>query len=410
MAIRAVCRALLRSPAGPLLLAAQVALSLMIFANVAYVVFVRFETTGRPTGIDLPNIFWFSTEGYRQDFNQQNVTQPDLQYLNALPGVISASASNTVPQTYDALRSLVSASPRLEGSKREAILYLMTLRAVDTLGLHLVQGRGFDKEAMPPLESGSQSQRPFGSEVIITEALANKLFGSSENALGKPLYFSMLDGGSATIVGVVAVLQAGAYFAPGADFINEVALVPAAPAGRGTKYLVRTNPGARDQVMTRVRREFEPLQPVRYIDRMEDLATTAATMRKADRHGAIVLAVLSSFVLAVTMLGLFGFASFAVTSRTKEIGTRRAIGATRADIAKHFLFDNWLITTAGITVGTVITLAFALQLSMLLELPRLPLAFLVGSMILIWIAGLLAALLPALRGAGVPPAVATRSA
>lgn len=62
MAIRAVCRALLRSPAGPLLLAAQVALSLMIFANVAYVVFVRFETTGRPTGIDLPNIFWFSTE------------------------------------------------------------------------------------------------------------------------------------------------------------------------------------------------------------------------------------------------------------------------------------------------------------------------------------------------------------
>jgi hypothetical protein len=58
----------------------------------------------------------------------------------------------------------------------------------------------------------------------------------------------------------------------------------------------------------------------------------------------------------------------------------------------------------------VITLAFALQLSMLLELPRLPLAFLIGSMILIWFAGLLAALLPALRGARVPPAVATRTA
>jgi putative ABC transport system permease protein len=410
VAIKAVCKALLRSPAGPLLLAAQVALSLMIFANVAYVVFVRFETTGRPTGIDLPNIFWFSTEGYGRDFNQQSVTQPDLQYLNSLPNVISASASNTVPQTFDALRSLVSASPRLEGSKREAILYLMTERAVETLGLHLVQGRGFDQEAMPPLESSSQPQRPFGSEVIITEALANKLFGSSRNALGKPLYFSMLDGGSATIVGVVAVMQAGAYFAPGADFINEVALVPAAPAGRGTKYLVRTNPGARDQVMTRVRREFEPLQPLRYIDHMEGIATTAATMREADRHGAIVLAVLSSFVLAVTMLGLFGFASFAVTSRTKEIGTRRAIGATRSDIVNHFLFDNWLITSVGIAVGSVITLAFALQLSMLLELPRLPLAFLIGSMVLIWLAGLLAALLPALRGARVPPAVATRTA
>jgi putative ABC transport system permease protein len=402
---------LLRSPVGPLLLAAQVALSLMIFANVAYVVFVRFETTGRPTGIDLPNIFWISTEGYGKDFKQQGVTQPDLQYLNSLPGVVAASASSTVPQTFDALRSLVSASPRLEGSKREAILYLMTGRAVDTLGLHLVEGRGFDKDAVPPAAPNSETPaRPFGSQAVITEALANKLFSSAKNALGKPLYFGMLDGGFATIVGVVAIMQAGAYFAPGADFINEVVLVPAAPAGHGSKYLVRTHPGARDQVMTQVRREFEALQPSRYVEHMEDLATTAATMRDADRHGAIVLAVLSSFVLAVTMFGLFGFASFAVTSRTKEIGTRRAIGATRSDIVRHFIFDNWLITTAGIVIGSVITLAFALQLSVLLELPRLPLIFLVVSMILVWITGLLAALLPALRAARVPPAVATRMA
>jgi putative ABC transport system permease protein len=54
------------------------------------------------------------------------------------------------------------------------------------------------------------------------------------------------------------------------------------------------------------------------------------------------------------------------------------------------------------------TVAFALQLHLLLELPRMPIIFLVGSMGLIWIAGLLAALLPALRGSRVPPAVATR--
>jgi putative ABC transport system permease protein len=47
---------------------------------------------------------------------------------------------------------------------------------------------------------------------------------------------------------------------------------------------------------------------------------------------------------------------------------------------------------------------------MLLELPRLPAIFLVGAMGLIWIAGLLAALIPALRGASLPPAVATRVA
>jgi putative ABC transport system permease protein len=75
-----------------------------------------------------------------------------------------------------------------------------------------------------------------------------------------------------------------------------------------------------------------------------------------------------------------------------------------------FLLENWLITTAGIVVGSITTLAFAVQLRTLLELPRMPVVFLVASMVLIWVAGLLAALMPALRGARVPPAVATRAA
>jgi len=141
---------------------------------------------------------------------------------------------------------------------------------------------------------------------------------------------------------------------------------------------------------------------------MDTLAAEAARSRVANRTDAVILAILSSLVLAVTMLGLFGFASFAVTSRIKEIGTRRAIGARRSDILRLFLLENWLITTAGIVIGSIVTLAFSVQLHLLLELPRMPIVFLVGSMGLIWVAGLLAALMPALRGSSVPPAVATR--
>jgi putative ABC transport system permease protein len=194
------------------------------------------------------------------------------------------------------------------------------------------------------------------------------------------------------------------------EWLHEIVLVPAVPAGPTAHYLVRTKPGFRDQIMTRVVKEFESLRQDRYVNAVKSLADTAAEVRAADRASAVALAILASFVLAVTMLGLFGFAAFAVTSRTKEIGTRRAIGATRTDILKQFLLENWLITTAGLIVGSAITLAFALQLSMLLELPRLPIVFLVCSMALIWSAGLLAALMPALRAAHIPPAVATRAA
>ncbi|HEY2679272.1 MAG TPA: FtsX-like permease family protein [Steroidobacteraceae bacterium] len=411
MGINTLLRTLWRTPAGPLLLAAQVALSLMIFANVAYVIYTRLETTARPTGMDVDNIFWISSQGYGKDYDQRSTIQLDLEYLNLLPGVIAASVSNAEPQSLDALHTQVSVAPGLKGAKMLALVYQTTDKVINTLGLQLLKGREFSRDAVLPPSSGSALKvNPFGPEVVITEDLATKLFGGSDQALGKPLYFSLSDGGSATIVGVVALLLAAPRFGLGWDFAYDVVLAPAIPGGSTAIYFVRTQPGRRDEVMAKVKKEFEALRPSRYIDEFETLTDTVSQRRAADRNGAMILAILSSFVLAVTMLGLFGFASFAVTSRTKEIGTRRAIGATRADIVKQFLTENLVITTSGIAVGSVMTLAFALQLSMLLELPRLPIIFLTGAMALIWMTGLIAALIPALRGASVPPAVATRAA
>jgi putative ABC transport system permease protein len=410
MAIKAVCSSLWRSPVGPLLLAAQVALSMTILANVAYVVSIRLENTLRPTGMDLDNIFWISSEGHGQNYDQQSTTQFDLEYLNLLPGVLAACAASSIPQTFDAQETTVSGDADFKET-RDVLLFQMTEKSVEALGLRLIRGRGYLKDTVTPAPSRADAAGTvFGQEVVITAALAEKLFGSSEAAIGKPLHFSMAKGRSAAIVGVVERMQAAPFFLPGTNFVNEIVLVPAVPAGPTAHYLVRTKPGFRDQIMTRVIKEFESLQRDRYVNAVKSLADTASQARAADRASAVALAILASFVLAVTMLGLFGFAAFAVTSRTKEIGTRRAIGATRTDILKQFLLENWLITTLGVIVGSVITLAFALQLSMLLELPRLPIVFLAGSMSLIWTAGLLAALMPALRGAAVAPAVATRAA
>jgi putative ABC transport system permease protein len=410
MAIRTVLRALWQSPAGPLLLAAQVALSLMIFANVACVIDARLEATERPTGMNLADVFWIQSHGEGKDYDQQRAVKFDLEYLRSLPGVIAACVSNAIPQTRSELRSLVSPNQDLKENKRQAFVYQSTDAIIDVLGLHLVRGRMFNADTVLPAPPRPDvAHEAFGAEVVITEDLATKLYGGGERALGKPMYFSLLNGGSATVVGVVELMQAAPPLAPG-DIVYDVVLTPAVPQGPNAIYLVRTQPGQLDYIMGRVWRELESRQHGRLVDSMETLAATAAHSRVADRTDAVILAILSSFVLAVTMLGLFGFASFAVTSRTKEIGTRRAIGARRADIVKLFLLENWLITTAGILIGSVTTLAFAVQLHTLLELPPMPIVFLVASMVLIWVAGLLAALVPALRGARVTPAVATRAA
>jgi putative ABC transport system permease protein len=411
MSIKTISKALWRSPSGPLLLAAQVALSLMIFANVAFVIDARLDIGAGLTGLDLPNIFWIWTQGQGKDFDQQSTVKFDLEYLNLLPGVVAASINNGLPQTKQGLRSLVSPIPDLKENKHFVFVYQTTDKIIDTLGLRLVKGRNLSADSVLPAPARADAAHvSLGREVLITEHLAIKLFGNSERAVGNPIYLSLLNGGSATVVGVVELLQAAPRWIPGTDFNYDVVLTPTIPPGPEANYLIRTQPGMLQAVMARVRREFGPLQRARPVVRMDTLAATAAGMRVADRTEAVILAVLCSLVLAVTMLGLFGFASFTVTSRMKEIGTRRAIGAQRSDIVRMFLLENWLITTAGIIAGSILTLAFSLQLRLLLELPRMPLIFLVGTMALVWIAGLLAALVPALRGAAVPPAVATRVA
>ena len=410
MSITTVLKSLWQSPAGPLLLSAQVALSLMIFSNVAYVIDARLEATESSTGMDLANIFWIYSRGQGKDYDQQNTVKLDLEYLKSIPGIVAACVSNAIPQTRAGLRSLVSPNQDLKENKRFVFVYQSTDAIIDVLGLHLLRGRMFNADSvLPAPSSGGPSHKAFGTEVVITEDLATKLYGNSEQALGKPMYFSLLNGGSATVVGVVELLQAAPSMGPG-DVVYDVVLTPAVPPGPNAIYLVRTKPGLLDAIMGRVWKELGPTQHGRVVDAMDTLAAEATRSRAADRTDAVILAILSSLVMAVTMLGLFGFASFAVASRTKEIGTRRAIGARRADIVKMFLLENWLITTAGIAVGSITTLAFAVQLQTLVELPRMPIVFLVGSMVLVWVAGLMAALMPALRGASVPPAVATRAA
>ena len=111
----------------------------------------------------------------------------------------------------------------------------------------------------------------------------------------------------------------------------------------------------------------------------------------------------------VTALGIMGLTSFSVAERTRQIGTRRALGAGRADILRHFLLENWITTTVGIVLG--VGLAVALNLTLLREVdgPKITPGLLAIGAVLLWTAGLLATLWPALRGARVAPAEATRN-
>ncbi|MBN8799520.1 MAG: FtsX-like permease family protein, partial [Stenotrophomonas nitritireducens] len=131
---------------------------------------------------------------------------------------------------------------------------------------------------------------------------------------------------------------------------------------------------------------------------------------RSDRAMAWLLVGVIAAMLLVTALGIIGLASFWVQQRTKQIGIRRALGATRGQITRYFQTENLLLTGTGITLGMLLAYGGNQMLMHYFETARLPLHYLPLGAVALLLLGQAAVIGPALRAAAVPPIVATRSA
>jgi putative ABC transport system permease protein len=124
---------------------------------------------------------------------------------------------------------------------------------------------------------------------------------------------------------------------------------------------------------------------------------------------AFLLVGVSLALLVITGLGIVGLASFWVQQRTRQIGIRRALGATRSNILRYFQTENFILATVGIVVGMGLAYAINLWLMHKYQVPRLPGSYLPIGAALLWALGQLAVLGPAMRASMIAPATATRS-
>jgi putative ABC transport system permease protein len=139
------------------------------------------------------------------------------------------------------------------------------------------------------------------------------------------------------------------------------------------------------------------------------LADSQRQLNAAGRNMALFLSAVTALMLAVCCLGVFGLTAFNVSSRTKQIGVRRAVGARKRDIVAHFLGESALILGSGAVLGTVLALALGQWLADHYGEPRLDLACVLVGIVTLCAIGQLAAWQPARRAASVPPSIATRT-
>jgi putative ABC transport system permease protein len=174
------------------------------------------------------------------------------------------------------------------------------------------------------------------------------------------------------------------------------------------RYFVRAEPGSRDEVMQQVEQLLSQNRDrlVRIVRSMEE------QKRRTYSSDIAMVRLLSGVVVilsAVTGLGIVGLAWFSVSQRRKQIGTRRALGATQTDIMRYFMIENWLVTSMGLVLGVAGALTLNWFLDTEYQTGRIPLYYLPLGIVLLWLLGQAAVLIPARRAARIPPALATRS-
>jgi putative ABC transport system permease protein len=182
-----------------------------------------------------------------------------------------------------------------------------------------------------------------------------------------------------------------------------------ADTDNGGSYLMRVVPGDRDRVLRQAGDALLQISPTGIVNDQHRYSDIRADYFRQDAAMARMLIGVCVLLLIVTALGIVGLASFWVQQRTRQIGIRRALGATRANILRYFQVENFLIVSGGIALGMAGAYGLNLGLMHWYELPRMPWMYLPVGAIALWMLGQIAVLGPALRAAAVPPVTATRS-
>ena len=336
-------------------------------------------------------------EQYRRDSTMSFWNQL-LPRLGALPGVQGVGVGNCTPLAGGCNQTTITFPDRAavpRGTEPPVGVHFVTPQYFATLRVPLRRGRAF-----------ADADRRGAPKVVVINERAARRFFPAEDPIGKRVAVGQGGfGDGAEVIGVVGDVRFGTADAPP---IPDVFISYAqAPRNAGIIFVrAATDPAA---LVPAVRREIAALDPTLPIYDVRPLRARVGDATARTRFGAALLAVFAALALLLSGLGIYGVLAFAVAQRTREIGIRIALGATRARVLRMVVRQGLALTAAGLLVGAVAALAATrLLASLLYEVaPSDPATYAAIALVLGAVA-MLAVAVPALRATRVDPLVALR--
>jgi putative ABC transport system permease protein len=393
---------MMRNKTGAVLIALQIAVTMAIMVNAVSIMQERARMMSRPSGIDEHNIFYISSMGFAEDFNERATIEGDLAALRAMPGVVNAIQSISVPLSNGGWSMGLQTEPGAEIDASGVALYFVDEHGLDTFGLNLLAGENFSADE---IEWRERSDTEWPANAMITQAMAETLYPDDpDGALGKTVYIN--DDEPITVTGIIEQMQAPWN---GWSGLERVMLVPTHTLFGNTYYIIRAEPGMRDELMPQVEALLAQRDRGRIVDSMRTMDETRERSYREDASMIKMLTFTIGLLIAVTALGIVGLASFSVNRRTRQIGTRRALGASRIAILRYFMTENFIISLAGVLIGAALTIGLNMVMIETFSLTRVAWYLVPSAMLMLCLVGQIAVFGPAKRASSVAPAVATRT-
>lgn len=365
--------------------------------------YAKMEDDG--AGMRGDDLLYVALDFERGDFTSRAwhdaVVDGDRRTVLELPEVEAFAAANYVPMTFLSFERARDAEASRAGPDGPASPGARTWVLEDegellpTMGVTLAEGR-----LLAPSDSTASPPR-----AIVTAALARDVFGDAR-AVGRRLRTS----NRAVPVEIIGVVESFRVAAGAAPEPRNAVVIGAGPwLSRRLQYVVRARPGGASEAITSVSRALEArsLPRVATVRALTERGVREAATGVGARYAALVMGAL---MLLVVFLGRVLTSSLVVAERRREIGIRRALGATKLDIVLWFMGERTLPTVVGLSLGVVLTYALAgaaeeMAPGMSLSIGPTTIAVACVTFGLYGTAGIL---VPALRAAAVSPREAAR--
>jgi putative ABC transport system permease protein len=400
-----ILSALRRHRTAAALIIIEIALTCAIVCNAIFLIGDRLNRMERSSGVVEDELLRVLVTGIGEDTSAADVTARDLEALRGIPGVKSAAVTNMLPFGNSSWNTSMSTIPDDPSAPINGAMYLGSADLLETLGVQVSAGRDFNPDEYVDFEEVQKGKARMSS-ILVSRGVAERLF-PGKDPLGQPLYVWGKE--PQIVVGVFEQL-ARPNEGNGAENRHYAMVLPVThPYTVGGNYLIRTEPARRAEVLAAVDATLDRVDPNRILLERQTFADIRKNYFRQDRAMAWLLLGVSIALLIITALGVVGLASFWVQQRTRQIGIRRALGATRGDILRYFQTENFILATLGIVLGMALAYAINLWLMGKYQVTRLPAEYLPLGALLLWSLGQIAVLGPALRASLIPPAIATRT-